>query len=231
MHLPRRQLLVYLAVGLVVLAIGARFLFSHSSTPDAAGVPLAGLASASPGAGADPAAGPAGAAPGTSPSPSSAAAIVVDVVGAVARPGVYTLQTGARVCDAVDMAGGATANAQLAAVNMAAKLVDGQQIAIPEKGQTGRAGASAQAAGGPGQDGSGSTQPGAAGSSAAGAPVNLNTATLEQLDTLQGVGPSTAQKIVDYREANGGFKSIEELNNVAGIGEVRFQSLKDQVTV
>ncbi len=74
----------------------------------------------------------------------------------------------------------------------------------------------------------GSTSPGAPGS---GAPVNLNTATMEQLDALPGVGPSTAQKIIDYREAHGGFRSVDDLKNVSGIGDVRFEALKDLVTV
>jgi competence protein ComEA len=220
MHLPRRQLLVYLAVGLVVLAIGARFLLSHTGTSDAAGVALVEQASGSPGASAQ--ASP-GAAPEATPgpsSPSSAAELVVDVVGAVARPGVYKLQAGDRVCDAVDLAGGASSGADTSAINLAARLVDGQQIVVPRKGEAG------QGAGGGTGGGSGTASPGASGG-----PVNLNTATLEELDALQGVGPSTAQKIIDYREANGGFKSVDDLNNVSGIGDVRFLELKDSVTI
>jgi competence protein ComEA len=220
----RKQLLVYVAIGIVVVAIGARFLFAGGGEPDAdgggEGIVLA--AEASP-----PAAGGAGtAASSAAASPSAPAQVVVDVAGAVARPGVYTLQAGARVCDALDLAGGTTAQAQTAAVNLAARLVDGQQIVIPQKGQTPTTGPEQPGdAGGGGSAGAGTV------AGAPGVPVNLNTATLEQLDALSGVGPSTAQKIIDYREEHGGFRGVDELKEVSGIGDAKFAALEDQVTI
>jgi len=216
----RKQLLVYVALGIIVVAVGARFLLSTGSDAEgrqADGVVLA----ASPEA--------------PSPSPSGTptpAEVVVDVCGAVARPGVYRLSTEARVCDAVDLAGGATAKAELSAVNLAARLVDGQQIVIPEKGEAAGAGATPG-----GEPSAGAGEPAAGGDTASGGqsggsmPVNLNTATLEQLDALSGVGPATAQKIIDFRETNGGFSSVEELLDVPGIGDAKFAALKDLVTI
>jgi competence protein ComEA len=143
----------------------------------------------------------------------SAARVVVHVAGEVRAAGVYRLRAGARVSDAVDRAGGATRRADLSQVNLAAKVEDGRQILVPRRVA---AGAAAPAAAAPGQPT---------------APVNLNTATLEQLDALPGVGPVTAQKIVDYREEHGGFGSVEELGEVPGIGDVRLASLREQVRV
>jgi competence protein ComEA len=142
--------------------------------------------------------------------------VLVHVAGAVRRPGVYALRSGARVADAVDRAGGARAKADLSAVNLAAKLEDGRQVLVPRR-----------VAGGV-------VVPAAAGGAPAGAPaqpVDLNTATLEQLDTLDGVGPATAQKILDYRTEHGGFGSVDELGQVSGIGEKRLAALRDHVRV
>lgn len=166
-----------------------------------------------------PAAGPSGAE--TIP---TAASVTVHVVGAVHRPGVYTLVEGSRVRDALAAAGGCVGDAMLEAVNLARILVDGEQVRIPtaeEVAEGARAAAAegAPAAGAPGQPG------------AAGGKVNLNTASVTQLDTLPGVGPSTAQKIVDDRTANGPFKRIEDLLRVSGIGAKKFESLKDYVSV
>ncbi|MBM3146811.1 MAG: helix-hairpin-helix domain-containing protein [Actinobacteria bacterium] len=212
MSFSRKQLLVYVALGIIVVAVGARFLLSSGSNAEGqqAGVVLA----ASPEA-------PSPSPPGT-PTP---AEVVVDVCGAVVRPGVYRLSPEARVCDAVDLAGGATAKAELSAVNLAARLVDGQQIVIPEKGAPAGAGVTAATSDGGGAGGTDAVGDGST------ALVNLNTATLEQLDALSGVGPATAQKIIDFREANGGFSSVEQLLDVSGIGDAKFAALKDLVTV
>jgi len=141
----------------------------------------------------------------------------VHVAGAVRRPGVYRLAGDARVADAVDRAGGAERGADLTAVNLAAEIKDGRQIIVPEQG--------AAAAGG---------MPAAGGASTPGAPatpINLNTATLEQLDTLEGIGPGLAQRILTYRDEQGGFGDVEELGQVPGIGEKRLAALRERVTV
>jgi competence protein ComEA len=143
--------------------------------------------------------------------PSGGGRVVVDVAGEVERPGVYRLAAGARVEHALERAGGATRRADLSQINRAAKLEDGRQILVPARARPGEA---AVAATGP---------------DAAGAPINLNTATLEQLDTLDGVGPATAQKILDFREERGGFGSVEELDQIPGIGEKRLASLRERV--
>jgi competence protein ComEA len=143
--------------------------------------------------------------------------VVVHVAGAVRDPGVYKLPSSARVDDAVARAGGATRRADLGGLNLAAKVEDGRQVLVPERA---RRGASAPAAG-----------TAAAADPAEGQPVNLNTATLEQLDTLSGIGPLTAQKILDYREELGGFSSVEELGEIPGIGEKRLASLREEVTL
>jgi competence protein ComEA len=144
-------------------------------------------------------------------------AVIVHVAGAVREPGVYRLRAGARVDDAVSRAGGATSRADLSQVNLAAKAEDGRQVLVPER----VTGPEAAAAGGS-----------ATGAPAApGVPLNLNTATIEQLDELDGIGPTIAQQILDYREANGGFGSVDELNQVPGIGEQRLASLREQVRV
>jgi competence protein ComEA len=148
--------------------------------------------------------------------------VVVHVVGAVRRPGLLRLRDGARVADAVARAGGATRRADLTAVNLAAPLVDGIQILVPIRadGATSApsAGASAQA---------GSNAPVPAG---VGLKVSLSSATVDQLDELPGVGPVTAQKIVDYRTEHGPFRSVEELDAVPGIGPTRVEQLRDLVT-
>ena len=143
-------------------------------------------------------------------SPASAARIVVDVAGAVRRPGLHELRPGTRIADAVAAAGGATAKADLGAVNLAAPVADGEQIVVPGRG-SGAAGASGGAAPSPT------------------APLDLNTATLDQLDALPGIGPTTAQKILDYRQAHGSFHSVAELDGVPGIGQGRIDALKGLV--
>ena len=134
--------------------------------------------------------------------------VVVHVVGAVQVPGLYRLARGKRVADAVARAGGTTGRADLALINLAALVSDGQQIVVPARAPPGAAPAAGEAAGGP---------------------VHLNSATVEQLDALPGVGPVTAQKIVDYREKHGAFGSVRELDAIPGIGPARLEQLTELV--
>ena len=139
--------------------------------------------------------------------------VVVDVVGAVRRPGLYRLREGTRIADAVARAGGTTRRAELAQVNLAAPLADGEQVVVPERGAAGAAAAGTPAASG----------------SAPGAPVDLNSASPEQLDTLPGIGPATAAKIIAFRQEHGAFHSLAELDAVPGIGPARLEQLKGLV--
>ena len=141
--------------------------------------------------------------------------VVVHVAGAVRRPGVYKLPAAARVDDAVARAGGATGRADLGGLNLAAKVEDGRQVLVPERARPGAVAAPAAVGAAP----------------APGQPLNLNTATLEQLDLLSGIGPLTAQKILDFREERGGFGSVEELAEVPGIGDKRLASLREEVAL
>jgi competence protein ComEA len=152
--------------------------------------------------------------------------VVVHVVGAVRRPGLLRLRDGARVADALARAGGARRSADLAAVNLAAPLVDGVQIFVPSRQTAGGARAS------PGVDAGADSAPSLAGGAAAGAgrKLSLATASAEELDELPGVGPVTAQKILDYRSEHGPFRSVEDLDAVPGIGPTRIEQLRDLVT-
>jgi competence protein ComEA len=134
--------------------------------------------------------------------------IVVDVAGGVRRPGVYRFLAGARVVDAVARAGGAKPKALLSHLNLAERLADGEQVVVPLPGGQVAAVASAPESSGP---------------------VHLGSATVEQLDALPGVGPVTAQRIVDYRSEHGGFNSVAELDAVPGIGPARFAQLRELV--
>ena len=142
--------------------------------------------------------------------------LVVHVVGEVRRPGLYRLRDGARIADAVHRAGGALRDADLAAVNLAAPLVDGIQVFVPSRVAAGVVGPSGDA--------------GSAGGGAAGGLVSLSSATVAELDELPGVGPITAQKIVDYRTEHGPFASVDDLDAVPGIGPTRIEQLRELVT-
>lgn len=199
------QLWVYAALGVAIVALGLRSLLAPAAPP------------------------PPGTTPGPSPRTATSAGavtvaeaapapmVVVHVVGAVADPGLYRLRDGARVADALERAGGTTAKAALDGVNLAARVADGQQVVVPRRGAV-----AAPAVAGPGG------APAATGAPAGG-PVSLASATLEQLDTLPGVGPATAQKILDAREAAGGFRSVDDLANVPGIGPKKLAALRDAV--
>src|SRR6266566_1795423 len=184
----RRRALAGAAALVVVLFVGGR-LFVHAGTAvPAQPLPL----------------------PPVTTAPAAPAKVVIDVAGAVRRPGLYRLAQGARVADALRRAGGATRRADLSLVNLAQLVSDGEQVIVPRRG------APAAAAAGGGADGA----PTATG------PVHLNSATVEQLDTLPGVGPVTAHKIVDYRAKHGAFTSVDELDAIPGIGPARLDQLR-----
>jgi competence protein ComEA len=140
------------------------------------------------------------------------AEVVVDVAGAVLRPGLYRFAQGSRVADALRRAGGPTRRADLSLVNLAQLVADGEQVLIPRRGEAPAASGATAGTGG-----------------ASSGPIHLNSATVEQLDTLPGVGPVTAQKIVDYRAKHGAFSSVDELDAIPGIGPARLDQLRDLV--
>jgi competence protein ComEA len=153
--------------------------------------------------------------------------IVVDVVGAVRAPGVVMLPADGRVIDAIRAAGGAAPGADLVRLNLAAKLADGARVAVPLVGEPPPAvdpgavtGSAAPAAAATGTDGS-----------TDGGPINVNTASTEELEALPGIGPTLAAAIVDDRERNGPFTTVDDLNRVPGIGEGRLEPIRELVTV
>lgn len=187
--LSRSQVLVYGAVAVALLLVGARAIRAEDGTGSAA--------AASP--------PPSG---GSFAIQASGGNVVVDVAGAVRRPGVYRLPTGARVVDAIARAGGAEGDAVLEAINRAARLADGQQVVVPERGPGGAP--AAMPGGGEG-------------------PIGLGGATVEQLEEIDGIGPVTAGKIVEYRDQHGGLASVEQLDRVSGVGPATMESLRDHL--
>jgi len=231
-HDPRAgvALLVVAAVvaGLVWYQLGSRSVGAAPGGGSASAPPRA-TGAAGPDGGGDPGASPgAPVGAGADPAPGAAAgrrgrSVTVHVAGAVVRPGVVELPSGSRVIDAVEAAGGARADADLDRLNLAALLTDGQRVAVAragepppalDEGATGGPSGGAPAVGG-----------------AAGGPVNLNTATQQQLEGLPGVGPVLAQAILRERDRRGGFRRVEDLRGVRGIGEKRFADLRPLVTV
>ena len=182
-ELSRAQLLVYAVIAVAVLVIGARWIRSG----DAGSTGGAALSFAADSA----------------HEGDSGRDVIVHVAGAVERPGVYRLPVGSRVTDAVRRAGGFARAANRNAINLAARLSDGQQVVVARPGM-----ASASAAAG--QTG----------------PISLGSATVEQLEQIEGIGPVTAQKIVEFRDQHGGLSSIDQLDEVDGIGPSTMQTLR-----
>ncbi len=148
----------------------------------------------------------------------AAGGLYVHVAGEVRRPGLFRVPEGSRAAAAIHRAGGPTGRAELAAVNLAQLLEDGQQVIVPRRGPPGAAGAVAL----PGTSSAAPGEPGAV-------PISLTTATVEQLEQLDGIGPTLSQRIIDFRDENGGFRSLGQLQEVDGIGEKRFSSLQEAV--
>jgi len=200
--LSRSQLLVYGAVAVTLLLVGARWIRAADERSQTAGGVSFSSASGSSGS--------AGGSFGVEAQ--GGEDVVVHVAGAVREPDVYRLPAGSRVTDAVERAGGPTARAELQGLNLAARLTDGQQIIMPAR------------AVGPGGvvlgAGTGDTLDG---------PISLGTATPEELDTIEGIGPVTAQKIVDFRTQEGGVSSIDQLDEIDGIGPATMDSLRSRL--
>lgn len=189
-ELSRTQVVVYAAVAIALLLVGARAIRGGGGSE----VSFASGAE-KPSAGADFSVG------------GQAGDLVVDVTGAVRDPGVYRMPAGSRVDDAVARAGGAAPRAQLEAINLAARLADGQQVVVPER----LPGGAAIEAG------------------AVEGPIGLGTATVEQLEEIEGIGPVTAAAIVAFRDEHGGLSSVEQLDQVSGIGPATMDSLRQRL--
>jgi competence protein ComEA len=181
-ELSRAQILVYAAIAIAVLLVGARWVRSSEApaSTDAGAISFE--------------------AEGFEPGGDTTRDVVVHVTGAVGRPGVYRLPIGSRVTDAVERAGGLAPGAVDDAINLAARLSDGQQVVVPARG--------------------------AAAAVADEGPVSLGTATVEQLDEIEGIGPVTAQNIIDFRDEHGGLSSVDQLDEISGIGPSTMESLR-----
>jgi competence protein ComEA len=191
-EISRSQVIVYAAIGVALLLVGARAIRGEGSTD-------ASFAAADTG----------GSKGGSFSVSGQSGDLVVDVTGAVRRPGVYRMPAGSRVDDAVTRAGGPTGKAELEVVNLAARLADGQQVAVPERLP---AGASTTAAA-PAEEG----------------PISLGTATVAQLEEIDGIGPVTAGDIVKFRDEHGGLSSVDQLDQVPGIGPATMEALRERL--
>ena len=215
---PGRQAAVAAASVAVVVVAAVVLLRGPAPPPPELALPLAGAAG-------DPAGSSTTLGSTTSSSPAPAAEVVVHAAGAVGSPGVYRLAPGARVSDLLDAAGGPVPGADLDRLNLAAPLLDGERVFVPLPGQ--EVPGVAPSLAGPGARSEG----GGAGTSRPEGPIDLNRATLDELDELPGVGPSTAQAIVDERDRRGGFTAVDQLLEVRGIGDAKLAALRELVRV
>lgn len=223
---------VVVAVALVVVLAGS--LFGRGGA-GAGGVVVNGAPTVSPTAGApDAGASAAGPAAGEGTATTGTARVVVHVLGAVERDGVVRLPPSSRVTDAIERAGGATADADLARLNLARVLTDGERLYVPRVGEdevpsaldpVDGGAAAATGGGGSADDGAG------AGGAGGAAVVDLNSADQAALETLPGIGPGLAGRILAWRDEHGRFTAVEDLLDVSGIGDVRFAELRDRVRV
>jgi competence protein ComEA len=189
-ELSRSQVVVYGAIAMALLLVGARAIRSEDG--DGAAAAAVPVVSGSEDFSVS----------------SSSGDVIVDVAGAVRRPGVYRMPAGARVVDAIDRAGGAADDAMLEGINRAARLADGQQVVVPERGPAGTTEAALGADEGP---------------------ISLGSASLQQLETIDGIGPVTAAKILEYRDQHGGLASVDQLDQVSGIGPATMESLRSRL--
>jgi competence protein ComEA len=210
-EISRSALVAYAALAILVVALGVRFMHGQQAAPAAASGNVAAAGAGSPDG--------ASAVRIARPAPQ---AEVVHVAGAVRNPGVYRLPAGARVQDAVERAGGARRGGDVNAINLAAKVVDGQQVVVPSRAAGGAAAVASR-------DDAGGGGAAAVAGAAPGPPVSLNSATADQLDTLDGIGPTTAAKIIAWRTQHGGFRSVADLGQVPGIGPKKLAAIKDRV--
>jgi competence protein ComEA len=190
-ELSRQQLLVYGAIAVALLLVGVRWVRSADGA-----TPAGGVAAASTGGGYE------------SFDLQKGGDTVVHVAGAVGSPGVYRLPAGSRVTDAIERAGGPSADADENAINLAAPVADGQQVVVPARATSSGGAVSSTGAADPD------------------APISLGTATVEELDTIDGIGPVTAQQIVDFRDQNGGVSSVDDLDQISGIGPATMEALR-----
>lgn len=196
--LSRSQLLVYAAIGVALLLVGARWVRSSDG-----GEAEAGIGPAAAGSGSEQGLG------GGLAIERGGGGVVVHVAGGVRDPGVYRLPDGSRVADAVERAGGPAHAGIPDQINLAALLADGQQVVVPERFPGPTAAAS--------------------GVGAAEGPISLGTATIEQLDTIEGIGPVTAGDIVEFRDEHGGVGSVEDLDQISGIGPATMEALRESL--
>ncbi len=187
----RIQLAVYAAIGVVLILLGIRAVREEPATGSAQASSGASLAAEPVGRGA----------------PAANGDVVVHVAGAVAKPGVYRLPAGSRVADAIERAGGARGSAAPDAINLAARLADGQQVVVPSRNATATASGPAEADG----------------------PISLGSADQAALESIDGIGPVTAADIIEFRDENGGVSSIEQLDEIPGIGPTTIESLSDSL--